>query len=112
MWSHREHCWKVKFRLAFCTESFQILVDGSWDKCLHPSKRIDGCPGTKYAVAGPSAKGECRGLHWTVGSHHSDPGVTGAQYELKVFVNKDRQAETLVWERLGDGKTCTVAPSA
>jgi hypothetical protein len=112
LWSHSQRCWKFKFRLAFSTESFQILLDGSWDKCLHPGKQIDSCPGTEYALAGPDAKRDCRGLHWTVGSHPSDSGVRGSQYEIRLLVSKEGKAEKLTLERLDDpGKTSSAAPA-
>jgi hypothetical protein len=110
IWSYRDRCWKFKFRLSFSTESFQILVDGSWEKCLHPlDKQVDGVTCTEYRVAGPDSKQDCRGLHWTVGNDPRDPGVRGAQYEVKLFL-KDGQVDKLRWDRVRDvGKTNELA---
>mmetsp|Transcript_68831 Transcript_68831/g.222446 ORF Transcript_68831/g.222446 Transcript_68831/m.222446 type:complete len:895 (+) Transcript_68831:80-2764(+) len=100
-WDRSARCYKHRLRLTYKCESFQILLDGSWDKCLHPAKETSGCPTLDYVLEGPDEKKKVRGLHWTIGNHQQDKGTTGSQYEVRLFLGSAGKAERVSWVRLG-----------
>merc|ERR1712137_759956 len=66
-------------------ESFQILLNGEWKKCLHPDRK-DGCPYSKYKLVGPNDEGDQK--NWTVGRHPLDRGSAGDRYQIRLFLTK------------------------
>uniref|UniRef100_A0A7S0B8A8 Carrier domain-containing protein n=1 Tax=Pyrodinium bahamense TaxID=73915 RepID=A0A7S0B8A8_9DINO len=64
-------------------ESFQILLNGEWRRCLHPDKK-DGCPHSQYQLMGPDNDGN--GKNWTIGRHPLDQGGPGVTYQIRLFM--------------------------
>jgi len=99
-WDKINKCYKVNIKLTYSFESFQILVGGNWETCLHPSTSTNGCPQSDYALVGPDRKANCRGLHWTIGKHPNDEGTRGNLYELKLFLHSDGKPSNVSWDKL------------
>jgi len=99
-WDRSSRCYKIRLRLSYRFESFQILREGSWDRCLHPAEEISGLPGTDYALEGFDERRKCRGLHWTIGNHPQDQGATGTQYDVKLYVKGDGSPSRVSWRRV------------
>jgi len=78
-------------------ESFQFLLDGDWNKCLHPD-RSDACPYSFYNLCGP----DCHGheLNWTIGAHVKDFGAPGARYEVRLQLTRRGAAVSVDWNLL------------
>merc|ERR1711879_224184 len=56
-WDYRRQCYKSEAQIVrICgvgMASFQILLNGSWDTCLHPPERTaEGIPRQNYSVEG------------------------------------------------------------
>mmetsp|Transcript_78489 Transcript_78489/g.139176 ORF Transcript_78489/g.139176 Transcript_78489/m.139176 type:complete len:684 (-) Transcript_78489:114-2165(-) len=78
-------------------ESFQILLDRDFKKCVHPDC-MDACPHEKYGLCGPDDKGH--GLNWTIGRHSLDKASPGACYEVRLTLSKGGQVLVVDWEAL------------
>mmetsp|Transcript_6075 Transcript_6075/g.10899 ORF Transcript_6075/g.10899 Transcript_6075/m.10899 type:complete len:1558 (-) Transcript_6075:114-4787(-) len=78
-------------------ESFQILLDGDWAKCFHPDK-ADACPHADVKLCGPDENGQ--GLNWTIGKHQLDKSISGACYEVRLFLDAAGTAVKVDWVQL------------
>lgn len=90
-------------------ESFQILCNDDWEKCIHPDQ-ADGSPHVAHLTRGPDEKGH--GLNWTVGKAQQDKGAEGVCYKIKLFQSDSGTADRVEWERLGasEGRSIDVVP--
>lgn len=79
-------------------ESFQILSDGDWKRCLYPQDK-DATPHAPSPICGPDDDGH--GLNWTVGQHVKDMGGEGVKYQIRLALDATGGAEKLDWIRLG-----------
>jgi len=78
-------------------DSFQILINGEWRRCVHPDKK-DGCPHVQHSVLGPDADGDRK--NWTVGKHPLDKGGEGVRYKVRLFLKvKGGWPEKVDWIR-------------
>mmetsp|Transcript_13130 Transcript_13130/g.41968 ORF Transcript_13130/g.41968 Transcript_13130/m.41968 type:complete len:987 (-) Transcript_13130:26-2986(-) len=80
-------------------ESFQILFNGEWRRCLHPDKK-DGCPHSQYQLMGPDAEGD--GKNWTIGKHPLDKGGPGDAYTIRLYMKGGQEgiARSVDWVRV------------
>jgi len=76
-------------------ESFQILLDGLWERILHPD-RSDACPQSIHVLQGPSIN--AHGLNWTVG--RNDEGLPGSRYEVKLTLTRNGSPKTVEWTKV------------
>lgn len=92
-------------------ESFQILVNGQFHRCIHPDC-MDACPHEAYNLCGPDDEGN--DFHWTIGKHSEDRGEPGAIYEIRFVVLSSTGTPLVVdWEKLADGPpVAKAAPAA
>merc|ERR1712048_791674 len=90
-----EMAWKA-FRQCYCFkfqtssqgwESFQILLDGNWQKCLHPDK-CDARPDSDHRLCGPDNQGHRK--NWTI-----DAGASGVWYEARLHLSDDGSIEAV-----------------
>jgi len=92
-------CYTVELQMRSTgKESFQILSDNDWDKCLHPD-REDACMQEEHGVCGPDGQGH--GKNWTIGAHRGDRAMRGVVYRIMLKVGAGGAAEGVSWERLG-----------
>jgi len=77
-------------------ESFQILFNGEWKRCLHPDKK-DACPYSPHAICGPDEEGN--GKNWSVGRHPLDRGGEGVVFLIRLYLNDDGSAKRVDWVR-------------
>lgn len=97
-WDGERQCYFFRVRLGKeGWESFQILLDSDYKKCVHPD-RADACPYEKYTLCGPDDKGH--GKNWTMGRHALDKGAPGACYEVRLVLSKKGEALVVDWEPL------------
>mmetsp|Transcript_39671 Transcript_39671/g.114501 ORF Transcript_39671/g.114501 Transcript_39671/m.114501 type:complete len:602 (-) Transcript_39671:290-2095(-) len=100
-WDWRQKCFQYHVRLGVRGfESFQLLVDGSWDQCFYPD-RAHACPHVHYDVCGPDDRGAS--TYWTIGRHPLDRGAVGARYEVRLTCTDSDPAVRVDWSRLGSG---------
>merc|ERR1712004_859995 len=60
-----------------CNESFQILCNNDWERCLHPDHE-DASTHEKHILCGPDNNGHSK--NWTIGIHEDDQAGEGAVY--------------------------------
>mmetsp|Transcript_78292 Transcript_78292/g.135852 ORF Transcript_78292/g.135852 Transcript_78292/m.135852 type:complete len:689 (+) Transcript_78292:120-2186(+) len=95
-WDEQRLCYYTKVQLgAKGWESFQILLDGDYNKTVYPD-RADACPHVKYNLCGPDSKGH--GKNWTIGKHTLDKGAKNSEYTLRVSLNKNHEVRIVTWE--------------
>lgn len=74
-------------------ESFQLLLDGSWDKVFYPD------PGSPHSILGPDNKNA--GKDWTIGKNRGkllDGSLrTGSAYKVKVEMS-GKTPRSVTWE--------------
>jgi len=76
-------------------ESFQILMEGDYKKCVHPSIS-EANPYVPYTLCGPDNRGH--GKNWTIGKHSLDKGSKGAKYKVRYFPAVGGRAGLVDWE--------------
>jgi len=76
-------------------ESFQILQDGDYKKCMHPSIS-EANPYVPYTLCGPDNR--AHGKNWTIGKHALDKGSKGAKYKVRFFPAVGGRAGLVDWE--------------
>jgi len=79
-------------------ESFQILYNGEWKKCLHPN-RCDGCPYSQNTLCGPDDGEAAHGKNWTIGRHPLDKGGPGVGFYIRLVLNDDGSPAEVSWIR-------------
>ncbi|CAJ1407476.1 unnamed protein product [Effrenium voratum] len=75
-------------------ESFQILLDGLWERTLHPDRQ-NATPYVSHVLQGPSIS--AHGLNWTVGR---DGGAFGTKYEVRLHLTKRGLPKNVDWVKL------------
>lgn len=89
---------------AAAKASFQIVVDGVWERRIYPSVP-DANPYTLHHLKGPD--GAYEGMRWTVGADERDGGEPGSSYEVSLSCPRGLP-ESVRWSKLGaDG--CAVS---
>uniref|UniRef100_A0A7S2GCM3 Uncharacterized protein n=1 Tax=Alexandrium andersonii TaxID=327968 RepID=A0A7S2GCM3_9DINO len=88
-------------------ESFQILLDGQFDRCVHPDRK-DACPHQAHQVKGPDDGGLDE--EWTVGMHEADKASTGDKFTIKFFVSHDGKPKRVTWEKIGGTQEVEAPP--
>jgi len=83
-------------------ESFQILMDGSWERCLYPDKK-DAHPYAEHKVSGPDDDGA--GKNWTIGFMPEDKSKEGSRFRIRLFAKEDLTAEKVDWVKLTGQET-------
>lgn len=95
-WDEQRLCFYTKVQLgAKGWESFQILLDGDYNKTVYPD-RADACPHVKYNLCGPDSKGH--GKNWTIGKHTLDKGAKNSEYTVRVSLNRNQEVRIVTWE--------------
>lgn len=88
-------CYKYTITLGLRNEeSFQILLDGLWERTLHPD-RANATPFVTHVLQGPNIS--AHGLNWTVGR---DGGLAGASYEIRLHLTKRGHPKNVDWIKL------------
>ena len=77
-------------------ESFLILCDGDWKRCLHPDGSAEDC-GESRTLAGPD---ETHNLTWNVGRQELDRGQEGDRYRIELAMRHDGTARSIDWRKL------------
>jgi len=77
-------------------ESFQLLVNGDWRKCLHPD-RADGNLHQPHRLLGPDDRGH--GKNWSVGMHPLERAAPGDVFEVRLHLKHDGSAHRVDWAR-------------
>eukprot|EP00415_Alexandrium_ostenfeldii_P000937 UN0937 len=79
-------------------ESFQILFNGEWRRCMHPDKK-DGCPHSAYQLMGPDNEGN--GQNWTIGRHPLDKVGPGDSLTIRMYMKGGEEgiARSVDWVR-------------
>eukprot|EP00747_Dinoflagellata_sp_TGD_P152170 gnl/TRDRNA2_/TRDRNA2_177273_c2_seq5.p1 gnl/TRDRNA2_/TRDRNA2_177273_c2~~gnl/TRDRNA2_/TRDRNA2_177273_c2_seq5.p1 ORF type:complete len:715 (-),score=218.59 gnl/TRDRNA2_/TRDRNA2_177273_c2_seq5:146-2125(-) len=99
VWDSEGKCYTFKLRLGENGwESFQILLNNEWKRCIHPDKK-DGCPHGIYNTVGPDDEGTKK--NWTVGKHPLDRGAEGIAYRIRLVVKDNGSPELVDWVRTG-----------
>lgn len=77
-------------------ESFQILFNAEWRRCLHPDKK-DGCPHSQYQLMGPDTEGD--GKNWTIGKHPLDKAGPGSSFTIRLYMKGGQEgiARSVDW---------------
>mmetsp|Transcript_53688 Transcript_53688/g.156489 ORF Transcript_53688/g.156489 Transcript_53688/m.156489 type:complete len:560 (+) Transcript_53688:163-1842(+) len=97
-WDESRRCYHHKIKLGYAKqESFQMLVDGEWTKCVHPDES-DGCFRVGSIVCGPDDDGHEK--NWTIGIHPHDRPARGAEYEVRLVLRDDGTPDVVDWLRL------------
>eukprot|EP00440_Ansanella_granifera_P057643 gb/GFBE01062494.1/.p1 GENE.gb/GFBE01062494.1/~~gb/GFBE01062494.1/.p1 ORF type:complete len:967 (+),score=258.36 gb/GFBE01062494.1/:1-2901(+) len=73
-------------------EAFQVLLDRSWNACLHAGDRPAELGGG-FQVQGPDPKWRCEGMNFVIS------GEPGSLYEVKLFLNAKGNAHRVEWAR-------------
>eukprot|EP00930_Biecheleria_cincta_P045156 TRINITY_DN3112_c0_g1_i1.p1 TRINITY_DN3112_c0_g1~~TRINITY_DN3112_c0_g1_i1.p1 ORF type:complete len:955 (+),score=212.11 TRINITY_DN3112_c0_g1_i1:144-3008(+) len=93
IWSDDSSCYKTLVQVGSSgCESFQILLDKSWNACLHAGNRPVGQGGAE--VKGPDPKWRCEGLNFILPS--AEPGST---YEIRLSLNSRGAAHRVEWSQ-------------
>ncbi|CAE8587620.1 unnamed protein product, partial [Polarella glacialis] len=79
---------------ALGQESFQVLLDRSWNACLHAGEILDGSAQTGYAVKGPDPKWRCEGMDFVIS------GEVSSTYEVKLYLNPRGNASKVQWTKV------------
>lgn len=88
-------CYKSTITMGIRSEeSFQILMDGLWERILHPD-RADASPFVSHVLQGPSIN--AHGLNWTVGR---DGGLMGTKYEIRLNLTKRGHPKNVDWRKI------------
>eukprot|EP00931_Biecheleriopsis_adriatica_P036781 TRINITY_DN21150_c0_g1_i1.p1 TRINITY_DN21150_c0_g1~~TRINITY_DN21150_c0_g1_i1.p1 ORF type:complete len:955 (-),score=246.14 TRINITY_DN21150_c0_g1_i1:133-2997(-) len=74
-------------------ESFQVLLDRSWNACLHAGDTPEALLGG-VKVQGPDPKWRCEGMNFMI----SD-AVPGTRYEVRLFLNSRGNAQRVEWAK-------------
>eukprot|EP00971_Amphidinium_carterae_P178659 3544181-Amphidinium_carterae.1 len=77
-------------------ESFQILCDANWERCLYPSSK-DASPAEPHTICGPDEFGH--GYNWTVGLKDDD-GREGMCFEVQLLVDDTECAKRITWQQV------------
>jgi len=97
-WDEKRQCYVYTVRLGLNGwESFQILVDGDYKKCIHPDC-TEATPHEKHNVCGPDSQGH--GKNWTIGRHRLDLGSRGSRFEVRLYLDGDGGARSIEWDRV------------
>eukprot|EP00930_Biecheleria_cincta_P045157 TRINITY_DN3112_c0_g2_i1.p1 TRINITY_DN3112_c0_g2~~TRINITY_DN3112_c0_g2_i1.p1 ORF type:complete len:965 (+),score=230.73 TRINITY_DN3112_c0_g2_i1:144-3038(+) len=92
-WVDESSCYKASIQVGSSgCESFQILLDRSWNACLHAGDQPAGQGGAE--VKGPDPKWRCEGLNFNISS--AEPGST---YEIRLCLNSRGNAHRVEWSQ-------------
>jgi len=104
-WSAFHQCYFHRLKVGGeGRESFQVLLDGRWDKCLHPD-RADACSGTDHRLCGPDDRGHEK--NWVITAD-----AAGAWYEVRLFLSSNGSAERVDWLKLTPSQQRQAAAAA
>lgn len=101
LWNATQGCYTFQIQIgANGWEGFQILLDRSWNACLHPDPGdlLGKKPGSRCTLQGPEPKWKCDGQMWKVG----EDGCPGSKYEIRLFATSTGHWEALEWSRLSE----------
>lgn len=105
-WDPERRCYQANVTLGERGwESFLLLLDSDWFRCLHPD-RANACPYVEHKLCGPDDAGT--GKSWTIGKHPKDGGLPGALYEVQLMMEGGHFTK-VTWVLL---YTPTVVPAA
>uniref|UniRef100_A0A7S4UEM9 CBM20 domain-containing protein n=1 Tax=Alexandrium monilatum TaxID=311494 RepID=A0A7S4UEM9_9DINO len=109
-WDAECKCYHYEIKLGSDKEeSFQIVLNKDWKRCLHPDKN-DANPYSAYNLLGPDDRGHQ--LNWTIGKHACDQAAVGARYRVSLSIHDDGNPKKINWTRLADGATAAAAVPA
>lgn len=92
-WCDQSSCYKALVQVGSSgLESFQILLDKSWNACLHSGARPAGQEGAE--VKGPDPKWKCEGLNFNL--PNAEPGST---YEIRLCLNAKGTVHRVEWSQ-------------
>eukprot|EP00933_Yihiella_yeosuensis_P036291 TRINITY_DN30032_c0_g1_i1.p1 TRINITY_DN30032_c0_g1~~TRINITY_DN30032_c0_g1_i1.p1 ORF type:complete len:615 (+),score=104.63 TRINITY_DN30032_c0_g1_i1:1207-3051(+) len=81
-------------------ESFQILLDGLWERVLHPD-RADASPDVSHSLRGPSI--DAHGLNWTIGRQRGSTqgsGRAGETYQVRLVLDAFGDPRKVEWSKI------------
>jgi len=94
-WNGDGQCYEYEVEVGSAGwESFQILMNREWSRCLHPDRR-DGCPHHPHALQGPDDGGH--GKNWTIGKHPLDKAAAGSRYLVQLFLRAGGGPDRVDW---------------
>jgi len=97
-WNAEAECFEHRVIMGDSgSESFKVLLDGDWDKCVHPDRK-DASPHMAHDVLGPDDGGLDE--EWTIGLDEKDDSAEGAVYKVRMYVNPHGQPMRVGWEVL------------
>jgi len=89
-------CYKCSVQLGpKGEESFQVLLDGLWERTLHPD-RPDASPAVTHVLQGPSIS--AHGMNWTIG--RNDGGRAGDRYEVRLMLTRSGLPRSVEWSKI------------
>lgn len=79
-------------------ESFQLLVNESWDEVLYPSKEDASHWEKDWAICGPDDRGH--GKNWQIGKGSIEKGIPGLRFIILVALSDDGRVSCVRWRPL------------
>jgi len=105
-WNAAEKCYKSSVQVGSNRwESFQMLSDGNWKRCLYPDQRDAGLE-SDFALCGPDGDGH--GRNFMIGGQ-SEPCLEGDTFDVRLWLNSDGFAEKVDWVRMASGQGASAA---
>mmetsp|Transcript_99522 Transcript_99522/g.276990 ORF Transcript_99522/g.276990 Transcript_99522/m.276990 type:complete len:431 (+) Transcript_99522:87-1379(+) len=102
-WNQEANCFEYTVTIGTSgVESFRILVDGDWDKCIYPDCS-NATMHEPHTVKGPDDPANDH--DWTIGAHKADEAAVGATYRVRLVIAENGQPQKVSWEMLGGGKS-------
>lgn len=100
-WDPKRLCFKFFVQLGVKgKESFRLLANGDWTKCLYPNHYESFHDG--HQINGPDAN--VKGKSWTIGGHHLDVSEEGGCYEVRLRLKLDGNLLDVDWVRVDADK--------
>jgi len=81
-------------------ESFQILLNGKWEKTIYPSI-ADATPFDAHSILGPDTGGH--GMNWRIGKGFPDTvdhAFPGAEFAIIAVINKLGEVKVVTWQEV------------
>lgn len=95
IWDSERHCMKCSVQIGLeGQEEFQFLLDGDWNKTVHPDMKQAGFHGTHWTLCGPDDQGHHK--NWCI-SGDGVKNIVGAVYEVRLFLLEDESVADVEW---------------
>lgn len=105
-WNSDQRCFLFRMQISEerGIESFQILLEGDWKRCIHPSFNNAGAKKGRWELCGPDEPSY--EMNWTIAGP-SGNRIEGAVYEIRLFLWEDETVSVVDWveiEPSGSGR--------